>query len=75
MSRISFEVEPGIHRAVRITAAAKGITVRQFMLEALEEHLGQEANHQDTQETFRLSLAALQRDWDNELDAEYDELG
>ena len=75
MSRISFEVEPGIHRAVRMTAASKGITVRQFMLEALQEHLRQEANRQDTQETFEISLSALQRDWDNELDAEYDELG
>lgn len=73
MSRISFEVEPKIHRAVRVTAAAKGITVRQFMLEALEERLTQEANSQDTEETFRISLSTLERDWDNELDAEYDE--
>ena len=74
MSRISFEVEPGIHRAVRMTAASKGITVRRFMLEALEEHLEREANRADTQEVFGISLPAMQRDWDNELDAEYDEL-
>lgn len=75
MSRISFEVEPEIHRAVRVTAAAKGVTVRQFMLEALEEHLKQETNRRDTEEVFGISLPALERDWDNDLDAEYDEFG
>lgn len=75
MSRISFEVEPELHRAVRMMAASKGVTVRRFMMEALEEHLKQEANRQDTGETFRVSMPALERDWDNELDAEYDDLG
>lgn len=75
MSRISFEVEPELHRTVRTMAASKGVTVRRFMLEALDEHLKHEANRQDTGETFRISLAALERDWDNELDAEYDDLG
>lgn len=75
MSRISFEVEPEIHRAVRVTAAAKGITVRQFMLEALQEHLRQDTNRRDTEEVFGISLPALERDWDNDLDAEYDEFG
>jgi hypothetical protein len=75
MSRISFEVEPEIHRAVRMMAASKGVTVRQFMMEALEEHVKQEANREDTGETFRISAAALERDWDNELDSEYDGLG
>lgn len=75
MSRISFEVEPEVHRAVRVSAASRGMTVRQFMLEALEEHLRQEANRRDTEEVFGISLPALQRDWDNGLDAEYDELG
>ena len=75
MSRISFEVEPELHRAVRVSAASKGMTVRQFMLEALEEHLRQEANRQNTQEVFRISLPSLQRDWDNERDAVYDRLG
>lgn len=51
------------------------MTVRQFMLEALEEHLKQEDNRRDTEEVFGLSWPALQRDWDNELDAEYDEVG
>ncbi|MBA2276818.1 MAG: hypothetical protein H0W06_03560 [Chloroflexia bacterium] len=75
MSRISFEVAPELHREVRVLAAAKGITVRQFMLEALEEHLRQEANRQDTEEVFGISGPALQRDWDNEWDAAYDKLG
>lgn len=75
MSRISFEVEPAVHRAVRVAAASKGLTVRQFMLEALEEYMKREADRRDTEEVFALSLPALERDWDNELDAEYDELG
>ncbi|MGH2531533.1 MAG: hypothetical protein ACRDJW_04420 [Thermomicrobiales bacterium] len=75
MSRISFEVAPEIHRAVRISAASQGITVRQFMLEALRDRLQQQANRQDTEEVFRISLPALAHDWNNELDAEYDALG
>jgi hypothetical protein len=63
MSRISFEVEPEIHRAVRIVAAAHGITVRQFMLETLEERLKRDANQRDTEEVFGISLPALERDW------------
>jgi hypothetical protein len=75
MSRISFEVEPEIHRAVMVTAASQGITVRQFMLEALHDRLKQQANRQGTEETFVISLPALERDWNNALDAEYDALG
>jgi hypothetical protein len=75
MSGISFEVEPEIHRAVKITAASQGITVRQFMLDALHDRLKQQANLQATEETFAISLPTLQRDWDNDLDAEYDDLG
>lgn len=75
MSRISFEVEPELHRAVRVAAASRGMTVRRFMLEALEEYMRREADRRDTEEVFAISLPALARDWDNELDAEYDELG
>ncbi len=75
MSRISFEIEPALHRAVRVAAAAKGMTVRQFMLETIEERLRQEANGRDTDELFGIAGPALQRDWDNEWDAVYDKLG
>lgn len=75
MSRISFEVEPELHRAVRVSAAAQGMTVRQFMLEALEERLRQEENRRDTDELFGIAAPAFQRDWDNEWDAVYDKFG
>lgn len=75
MSRINVDIEPALHRAVRAAAVTRGITVRQFIEEALVEHLRLEDNRRDTNAVFRLSLPALQRDWDNEHDAAYDELG
>ncbi len=75
MNCISFEIEPALHQAVRAAAAARGITTRQFMAEALVEHPRREANRWDTESVFNLSLPAPQRDWDNERDAVYDELG
>ncbi len=72
MNCISFEIEPALHQAVRAAADARAITTRQLIVEALVEYLRQEDNRRDT---FNLSLPALQRDWDNDYDAVYDELG
>jgi hypothetical protein len=35
--------------------------------------LQREANRRDTEEVFGISLPALERDWDNPLDADYDD--
>ena len=35
MTRISLELEPNLHRALLKAAAARGITIQEFMLEAL----------------------------------------
>lgn len=75
MIRISRELEPNLYRALLKAAAARGITIQEFMLEALTAHLRQENNRQDTAELFAISAPARQRDWDNEDDAAYDELG
>ena len=75
MSRISFEVEPALHRGVRVAAADKGVPVRQFMLETIEERLRQEANARETDGLFDIAGPAFQRDWDNGWDAACDKLG
>jgi hypothetical protein len=75
MSRISVEVALALHRTVLDVVAVRGITVQEFMLDALANQLRWKVNVQDTAEVLAISAPALQRDWDNECDAAYDELG
>ena len=74
--RISIDLAPEMRRRLRLAAAQRDLTVRQYVLEALEERL------QDDLAAGARGLLALtaQADpvlaglWDNPRDAEYDRL-
>jgi uncharacterized protein (DUF1778 family) len=74
--RISVDVLPEVRRRLRLAAAKRDVSVRQYVLEAIEERLREDLGDQE-QETSALTaktdpvLAAL---WDNEKDAAYDRL-
>ena len=73
--RISVDVPPIVRRRLRLAAARRDLTVRQYLLEAIEERLREDLD--DTDGALALTsktdpvLAEL---WDNRRDAQYDRL-
>ena len=74
--RISIDVTPEVRRRLRLAAASRDVTIRRYVLEAIEERLnldlGDEAEEQ-------LTLTAktdpvLAELWDNPKDSKYDVL-
>jgi hypothetical protein len=74
--RISIDVQPELRRRLRLAAAKHDRTVQQYILQAIEERLGEDLG--DESEAM-LALTAktdpvLAELWDNERDAAYDRL-
>jgi len=74
--RISVDVLPEVRRRLRLAAAKHDLTVRQYVLEAIEERLREDLGEQDE---GMLTLTAkadpvLGELWDNPKDSEYDRL-
>jgi predicted DNA-binding protein len=74
--RISIDVPTALRRRLRLAAAKHDRTVRQYVLEAIEERLREDLG--DENEAM-LALTAktdpvLAELWDNKKDAEYDRL-
>jgi hypothetical protein len=71
--RLSLDVDPDVRRRVRVAAARRDVTVRQYVLDALltrlDDDLGGEVGDLDA--TGDPVLAEL---WDNPRDAAYDRL-
>ncbi len=73
--RISIDVPPAVRRRLRLAAARRDLTVRQYLLEAIEERLGEDLGGDD--EALTLTSKAdpvLAELWDNRRDAQYDRL-
>lgn len=73
--RISVDVMPEVRRRLRLAAAKRDVTVRQYVVEAIEERLREDVGEEAeltalTAETDQV-LAEL---WDNPRDAAYDRL-
>lgn len=74
--RISIDVEPEMRRRLRLAAAQRDVTVRQYVLEALEERLRKDLSV-GARGLLALTAQAdpvLAKLWDNPRDAEYDRL-
>ncbi len=74
--RISIDVQPEIRRRLRLAAAKRDLTVRQFVLEAIEGRLREDLGD-GTEGKVALTARAdptLAELWDNRRDAEYDRL-
>ena len=76
--RISVDVHPEIRRRIRLVAAKKDMTVRQYVLEAIEDHLKEDLKGiGDAEHLLALTGKTdpvLAEVWDNTKDAEYDNL-
>jgi uncharacterized protein (DUF1778 family) len=74
--RISIDVQPELRRRLRLAAAKHDQTVRQYMLEAIEERLREDLGDEN-EATLTLTAKTdpvLAEVWDNRKDAEYDRL-
>ncbi len=74
--RVSIDVQPELRRRLRLAAAKRDLTVRQYVLEAIEERLREDLGDEGE---GMLALTAkadpvLAELWDNKRDAEYDRL-
>ncbi|MCH7570301.1 MAG: hypothetical protein IH919_07020 [Deltaproteobacteria bacterium] len=74
--RISVDVPPEVRRRIRLAAAKRDLTVRQYVLEAIEEQLREDLG-EDSEGVLTLTAKAdpvLAELWDNRKDSEYDRL-
>lgn len=72
--RISIDVTPELRRRLRLAAASHDLTIRQYVLEAIQERLREDL----TLEESAMSALTAKTDpvlaelWDNPKDASYD---
>ena len=74
--RVSVDVVPEVRRRLRLAAARRDVTVRQYVLEAIEERLREDLGDEGD-ELLALNAKAdplLAELWDNRKDAAYDRL-
>jgi len=74
--RISVDVPPEVRRRLRLAAAKRDLTIRQYVLEAIEEQLREDLG-EDGEGVLTLTAKAdpvLAELWDNRKDSEYDRL-
>jgi hypothetical protein len=74
--RVSVDVVPTVRRRLRLAAARRDVTVRQYVLEAIEERLREDLGDEG-EELLALNAKAdplLAELWDNRKDAAYDRL-
>jgi hypothetical protein len=73
--RISVDVVPEVRRRLRLAAARRDLSVRQYVLEAIEERLREDLG--DDGDLLALNANSdplLAELWDNRRDAAYDRL-
>lgn len=74
--RISVDVLPEVRRRLRLAAAKRDLTVRDYVLEAIEERLQEDLGEED-EAVLTLTAKAdpvLAELWDNPKDSGYDRL-
>ena len=71
--RISVDVLPHVRRRLRLAAARRDVTVRQYVLDAIEERLREDLGDDDaeTLALIRKTDPVLADLWDNVKDAAY----
>jgi uncharacterized protein (DUF1778 family) len=74
--RISIDVLPEVRRRLRLAAARRDLTIRQYVLQAIEDRLREDLGD-ESEGVLALTATAdpvLAELWDNPKDAAYDRL-
>ena len=73
--RISLDVVPAMRRRLRLAAAKRDVSVRQYVLEAIEARLLEELEEDEAGKVLTAATdPVLAELWDNDKDAAYDRL-
>jgi uncharacterized protein (DUF1778 family) len=74
--RISIDVLPEVRRRLRLAAAKHDLTIRQYLLEAIEERLREDLGEEEEGVVALTAKAdpVLAELWDNPKDSAYDRL-
>jgi uncharacterized protein (DUF1778 family) len=72
--RISLDVDPGVRRLVRLAAAKRDVSIRQYVMDALEDRLREDLGGEGLVALTAKADPVLAALWDNERDAAYDRL-
>lgn len=72
--RISIDVVPEVRRRLRLAAAKRDLSVRQYVLDAIEERLREDLGGDGMSALTAQSDPVLAELWNNRKDAEYDRL-
>ena len=75
--RLTIDISRKLKRRLRLVAAKQDITMREYLLQVLEEHLAQDLPAGEEEELLALSSESdpvLAELWDNDRDAAYDDL-
>ena len=74
--RISVDVLPAMRRRLRLAAAKRDVSVRQYVIQAIEEQLREDLGEEDEGVTTLTAKSdpVLAELWDNPKDAAYDRL-
>jgi len=73
-NRLSIDVSPELHRRIKILATTHDKTIREYVLETLEERLRQEEEARQLVAMTANVGPVFEELWDNEKDAYYDNL-
>jgi plasmid stability protein len=68
--RLSIEVDAELRRELKVAAAERDVSVREYVLAALRQALAAE----ERRDWSRMSEPAFAREWDSDADSEYDRL-
>ena len=69
-ARLTIDIEPGVHAQLKVVVAMKGTSMRDYCIKAIRRQLSEEPSEYLTAEADPV-LAEL---WDNDDDADYDNL-
>lgn len=74
--RISLDVNPEVRRRLRLAAAKRDLTLREYVLGAIEERLDEDLGPAGEEESFLSAKTdpVLAGVWKNRRDARYDDL-
>jgi uncharacterized protein (DUF1778 family) len=72
--RISLDVSPEVRRRLRLAAARRDVTIRRYVLDAVEERLREDLADDSESALTAKTDPVLADLWDNAKDAAYDDL-
>lgn len=71
--RLSIDVSPDVHKKIKIHAAMNDRTIRDYVLETVEERLRQEEDVRQLNAMTTNIGPVFEELWNNEKDASYDD--